>query len=179
MPDVSQVVIGSAKLFIAAEAIAIPTFSGAETDFAAFTAVGYTNDGIECDHGATFHEVHADEESDPIDVSIDKETHGVSVKMIESGLQNLYYAMAGATFNGSDEITFGGKAKPDLFRIGVIGPSPAANKTRELIIYRAYPKSALKLHYKRNMELIYQVQFVALSDSTQPAKARTGMYKDF
>jgi hypothetical protein len=60
-----------------------------------------------------------------------------------------------------------------------MGPSPATNKTRQIMFFRTYAKSALKLTYKRNGQVVYQCQFMALADSTQPAGSRAGIYKDF
>jgi hypothetical protein len=180
MGDVSKVVSGSGAVYIAAETVAIPNLTGNPTaDFAAFTAVGYTDDGVEIDYSASDTEIRVDEESFPVDVLIDKESASVSIKMAETDMGNLYFAMAGATFTGGDTIVFGGLERPNIFRIGFSGPSPDTNKTRELILFRAYAKSALKMHYKRNAKVMYQVQFMALADSTQPAAARAGRVHDF
>ena len=181
MPQNSkQVTIGPSTLFIAPESIAIPTLTGvAATDFAGFDTPGYTEDGVELDHTTTEHEVRADEESDPIDIIIDKETNAVNIKFLQTTMKNLYYAMAGATMPDPSTITFGGKSRPDIFRIGVVGPSTREGFTRFLLLFRAYAKSALKVQLKRAKEAVYQVSFVALADSTQALGARTGLYKDF
>jgi hypothetical protein len=175
----SQLIIGPAQLFIAPDTVAIPTLTGNASDFAAFDSPGYTSDGLEADHTTTDKEIRADEESDPIDVIIDKESNGVNVKLIQTTMQNLYYAMAGATMPDAATITFGGKFRPSIFRIGVIGPSTREGLTRFLLLYRCYAKTALKIKMQRTSEAIYQVNFVALADSTQPLLARTGTYKDF
>jgi hypothetical protein len=177
--DSTQLTIGPSQLFIAPETVAIPTLTGALTDFAAFDSPGYTNDGVEADHTSTPKEIRADEETDPIDVIIDKESNGINVKLIQSSMQNLYYALAGATMPDAATITFGGKTRPNIFRVGVVGPSTKANLSRFLLLYRVYAKTALKIKYQRTSEAIYQVNFVALADFTQPLLARTGIYKDF
>ena len=180
MGDVSKVISGSGAVYVAAETVAIPTLTGNPTsDFGNFTAVGYTEDGVEFDYSATDTEIRVDEESFPVDVLIDKESASVSMKMAETDMQNLYYALTGATFTGGNTITFGGLPRPNIFRIGFSGPAPTTNKTRELILFRAYAKSALKMAYKRNAKVMYQVQFMALADSTQPANERAGIVKDF
>lgn len=176
----SQLIIGPAQFFITPYTGAFPTLTGvAATDFSAFDSPGYTNDGVEADHTTTEKEIRADEESDPIDVIIDKESNGVSVKLIQTTMQNLYYAMAGATLPDANTITFGGKFRPDLFTIGLVGAATREGKIREMLLYRCYAKTALKIKYQRTSEAIYQVSFMALADSTQPALARTGIYKDF
>ena len=179
MATVSNVISGSAALYIAAETVAIPTLTGNVATFGAFTEIGYTDDGIEVDYSATDAEIRVDEESFPVDVLIDKESASISVKMAETTMQNLYFALTGATFTGGNEITFGGLARPNIFRIGVQGPAPTTNKTRQIIFFRVYAKSAMKLHYKRNAKVTYQVQFMALADSTQPVNSRAGIFKDF
>lgn len=179
MGDVSKVISGSGAVYVAAETVAIPNLTGNPTsDFGNFIAVGYTDDGVEIDYSAKESEIKVDEESFPVDVLIDTETASVSVKMAETDMEKLSLAMAGSTLTGST-ITFGGKEKPNIFRVGFSGPAPTTNKTRELILFRAYPKSALKMHYKRNAKVMYNVQFVALADSTQPVNARAGKFQDF
>ena len=175
----ANVISGSAALFIAAETVAIPTLTGNVANFNAFTEIGYTQDGVEFDYSATDVEVRADEESFPVDVLLDKETASVSVKMLESTIQNLYFALTGATFTGGNEITFGGLPRPNIFRIAVQGPAPTTNKVRQIVLFRVYAKSAIKLHYKRTAPVFYQVQFMALADSTQPANSRAGIFRDF
>jgi hypothetical protein len=175
----SQLIIGPARLFIAAETVAIPALTGNASDFALFDEPGYTQDGIEVDHTVTEKEIRADEESDPIDVIIDKETNGLNVKLIQATMQNLYYAMAGASMPDANTMTFGGKLRPNIWRVGLIGPSTKEGKTRFLLFYRMYAKTALKIKMQRTAEAIYQVNFIALADATQPDEARTGIYKDF
>jgi hypothetical protein len=184
--DSSVLIIGPAQFSIAPETVALPTLAGiggaalaAFVSGAGFDLPGYTVDGLETDHNTTDKEIRADEETDAIDVVIDKESNGLNVKLMQSTMQNLYYAMAGATMPDAATITFGGKVRPSIFRIGVIGPSTKAGLTRVLLLYRCYAKTALKIKNQRTSEAIYQCNFVALSDSTQPVNARTGTYKDF
>lgn len=181
MPQsVAEVITGTGVLYIAPESVAIPTLTGNASDFAAFDTPGYTEDGIEVDYSATAKEVNVDEESFPVDILIDKETSSINVKMAQTTMKNLYFSMTGATLNvAEDTVTFGGKVKPDKFRVGFIGPSPGTNATRQILFFRTYAKSALKMTYKRNGELMYQCQFMALADSSQPAGSRAGIYKDF
>jgi len=181
----SNVVSGKADVYIAPETAAIPGLTGNATDFTGggFTALGYTDDGVEIDYTATDAEIRVDEESFPIDVLIDKESASISVKLAETTMQNISYALTGATLAG-DQVTFGGLERPNIFRIGVQGKAPADPatptlfKTRQIVFYRVYAKSAMKMHYKRNGKVMIQVQFVALADSTQPATQRAGIFKD-
>lgn len=178
--NVAQVITGNGILYIAPVTVAIPTLTGSAADFASFDTPGYTMDGVEVDYSATDKLIVVDEESFPVDVLIDKETSAFNVKLAQSTMINLYYAMTGATLNlAQDTVTFGGKVRPDKFRVAFMGPSPAAGAVRQILFFRTYAKSALKLTYKRSGELVYQCQFMALADSTQPAGSRAGIYKDF
>jgi hypothetical protein len=181
MPQNSkEVTIGASLLFIAPETVAIPSLTGnPDSDFVAFDTPGYTEKGVEVDHTTTDHEVRADEESNPIDVIIDKETNGINVQFLQTNMKNLYYSLAGGTMPDADTITFGGKQRPDNFRIGVVGPSTRAGFRRFILLYRVYAKTALKYSFQRSKESLYQVNFIALADSTQPVGSRTGIYKDF
>ena len=179
--NVSEVISGFGTLYIAPElTVAIPTLTGNASDFAAFDTPGYTEDGVEADYSSTEKEIRVDEESFPVDVLIDKETASFNVKLAQTTMHNLAYAMTGASINVAlDTVTFGGKAKPDIFRVAFMGPSPATNKVRQILFFRCYAKSALKLQYKRNGQVMYQCQFMALADSSQPAASRAGVYQDF
>lgn len=181
MPQiVTDVITGTGIFYIAPESVAIPTLTGAASDFSLFDTPGYTLDGVEVDYSATDKLITVDEESFPVDVLIDKETSSINVKMAQTTMQNLYYAMTGATLNvAKDTVTFGGKVRPDKFRVAFQGPSPDTNGVRQILFFRTYAKSALKLTYKRSGELVYQCQFMALADSTQPVGSRAGIYKDF
>jgi hypothetical protein len=181
MPQVSsEVISGTGTLYIAPEATAIPTLTGnPDADFAGFDTPGYTEKGVEVDANSTEHEVRVDEESFPVDVLIDKETASINVVLAQSTLQNLYYAMTGATLVDANTVAFGGKVKPDIFRVAFVGPAATTNKTREILFFRCYAKSAIKLAYKRVGQVMYQCQFMALADSSQPVAQRAGIFKDF
>lgn len=179
--DVTEVISGFGTLYIAPElTTAIPTLTGNATDFSAFDTPGYTEDGIEVDYSSTEKEIRVDEETFPVDVLIDKEVASINVKLAQTTLQNLAYAMTGATINTAlDTVTFGGKAKPDIFRVAFQGPSPGSTAVRQILFFRCYAKSALKLSYKRNGQVMYACSFMALADSSQPAASRAGIYQDF
>jgi len=178
--DVSQVITGFGTLYIAPESVAIPTLTGNASDFSDFDTPGYTEDGVEVDYQSTEKEIRVDEESFPVDVLIDKEVASINVKLAQTTVQNLYYAMTGATLDlGSNKVSFGGKAKPDIFRVAFQGPSPETNGVRQIVYFRCYAKSAFKLQYKRNGQVVYQCSFMALADSSQPAASRAGVFQDF
>lgn len=178
--DVAKVIVGNGTLFIAPESVAIPTLTGVAGDFAGFDTPGYTLDGVEVDYSSTEKLVNVDEESFPVDVLIDKETSSINVKLAQSTMINLYYAMTGATLNiAQDTVTFGGKVRPDKFRVAFMGPGPGTTKVRQILFFRTYAKSAIKQTYKRVGEIVYQCQFMCLADSTQAVGSRAGIYKDF
>jgi hypothetical protein len=173
----SQLMIGPVEFFLAPESVAIPVPTGSVADFAGWDTPGYTSDGLEADHTTTPKEIRADEETDPIDVIIDKETNGLSVKLIQTTMQNIYYSLAGATMPDADTITFGGKVRPNIWRGGFLSSQTREGKKLELIMFRLYAKTAVKVKLQRTSEAIWQCNFVALADPTQPTGSRTGIYK--
>src|SRR5437773_6022828 len=141
MADVLAITTGHGRLYLAPETVAIPNLTGADGDFSGtFDLLGYTDDGVEADHTSTEKEIRVDEETDPVDVLTDKESNMVSVKLAEATMQNLYYAMSGATLPSADVITFGGKPRPNIFRLGFVMPSERnattlLQGTRELVLF--------------------------------------------
>ncbi len=180
MPQiVADVITGFGTLFVAPETVAVPTLTGNVGDFSGFDTPGYTEDGVEVDYSATDKEIRVDEETFPVDIIIDKEVASINVKLAQTTIQNLYYAMTGATLIATDTVAFGGKLRPDKFRVAFMGPSPGATAVRQILFFRTYAKSAIKLTYKRNGQVMYQCQFMALADSTQPVAQRAGIFQDF
>jgi hypothetical protein len=179
MGNVANVIAGSAQLFIAPAGTALPTLSGSATDFNLFSDPGFTDDGMELDYTPTMKDIMVDELSAPVKVLITAEKLIISVKLAETTLQNLYYAIAGGTLASATDLTIGGLTIPNEFVMGFIGPSPAAGAVREGLFYRVIQKQAVKAHYQRKDKQIYQCQFEALADSTKALGANLCDIQDF
>lgn len=177
--NAANITLGPSKLFIAPYATTVPTFSGAETDFSAFTALGFTQDGVEADYTPTWKDIMADEVMGILKKKLISHKMTITAKLIETTLANLAYAMAGATLVSATDLTVGTVQDAPEFRVGWIGSSPA-NGTREMVVYRCVSMSAVKMHVQRKAETIIQVQFEALSDTAQtPITQDLCTYKDF
>ena len=179
MGNVANVIVGSAQLFIAPAGTAQPTLTGNATDFAAFTDPGFSDDGVDFEYSPSLKDIMVDELSAPVKVIITAEKLVVAVKLAETTLQNLFYALAGGVQVSATEITLGGLTIPNEFLLGFIGPSPSTNATREGLIYRVIQKAAPKVHYQRKDKQMYQCQFEALADSTKALGANLCDIQDF
>jgi hypothetical protein len=99
--------------------------------------------------------------------------------MAETTLQNLYYSISGGTLLSASELVIGGKVRPSRFILGVLGPAPTTQATREILIYSTVPKGTVKLHYQRKDKLVYTAQFQALGISSKPLGQNLCDIKDF
>ena len=179
MADVANVISGPATLFVAPDGTAIPTLTGAATDFAAFSQPGYTDKGIEFDYSSTNKEIDVDELTSPVDVLITQEKLTVTVTLAESTLQNLFYSISGGTLTTASRLDIGGKVRPTRFVLGIMGPAPTTLATRQIIIYRAIPNGTVKMHYQRKDKLMYAASFQALGLSTLPLGQNMCVIQDF
>src|SRR5437868_4664234 len=115
MGDVANVISGPGKLFLAPKGTALPTLSGAEADFSAFSNPGFTDKGIEIDYTSTDKDIDVDELTTPVDVLITAEKLVVNVVLAETTLENLYFCISGGTLVSASELTVGGKVRPSEF----------------------------------------------------------------
>ena len=179
MGTIANITVGTSQVFIAPSGTAAPTLTGNATDFGAFTNPGFTTDGIEWDYTPTWKDIMVDELMGIAKKILVSHKLVVSAKLAEATLQNLTYAIPGATFDGVSTLTVGSVVQAPEFVLGWIGPAPNG-KQRECIVYRIASIAAVKAHYQRKSEVIYQVQFEALSDSTQVNPLQDlATFKDF
>ncbi len=174
----ANIVIGSAALYVAPVGIVIPTLTGNESDFAAFSKPGYTNDGIEWDYAATYYDVKVDEVLGIVKKKTVSHKLTMTTKLSEGTLQNLALCCSGATYNGTDTVTFGDVEDPPEWVIGFIGEAPSG-KRRFGIVYRSVSMGASKMHYHKKTEITYALTLEALADSTQPVLQDLAAYRDF
>jgi len=176
MADVAAITVGPSQLFLAPAGTTEPTLTGVAADFHAFTELGLTQDGIEWDYTPTWKDIMVDELMGPAKKILVSHKLVVSCKLAESTLQNLAYAIPGATFSGST-LTIGSIDAPE-FVLGWIGPA-ADGGIRESLVYRVVSIAAVKAHYQRKDMVVYSVQFEGLSDTTKTAPADLATCKDF
>jgi|SRR5581483_2389203 len=179
MGNTANVIYGPAQLFIAPAGTAQPTLTGSATNFAAFAQPGFTDDGIEFDYTATIKDVMVDELTSPAAVILTAEKLVITAKLAEATLQNLFYAIAGAVQVSTTHLTTGGLTAPNEFMLGVMGPAPTTNKTRQILVYRTIQKAAVKMHFQRKDKVIFNCQFEALADSTKTLGANLCNIQDF
>ena len=180
MGTVANITVGTSQVFLAPAGTASPNFTGHATDFGnAFSSPGFTQDGIEWDYTPTWKDIMVDELMGIAKKILVSHKLVVSAKLAEATLQNLAHAIPGATFDGANGLTIGTVAAPPEFVLGWIGPAPSG-KQRECVVYRVVSIASVKAHYQRKSEVIYQVQFEALSDSAQVNPLQDlATFKDF
>jgi len=177
MGVIANITVGASNLYIAPAGTALPTLTGAAADFAAFTEIGFTQDGIEYDYTPTWKDIMVDELMGPAKKILTAHKLVVSTKLAESTLANLAAAIPGATLTGST-LTIGSVTAAPEFILGWRGPG-VNNGTRSALLTRVVSIGAVKAHYQRKDMVIYQTQFEALSDPTQPAAADLATVQDF
>jgi hypothetical protein len=158
MGVIANITVGASNLYIAPSGTNLPNLTGAAADFAAFTEVGFTQDGIEYDYTPTWKDIMVDE------------LMGPAKKILVSPIP-------GATLTGTT-LTIGSVTAAPEFILGWRGPSINGG-TRAALLTRVVSIGAVKAHYQRKDMVVYQTQFEALSDPTQTAAADLATVKDF
>lgn len=186
MADVSNVIAGSGKLYIAAAGSSLPTLTSLPITWPVeWITSGYTDDGIDFTYTPTFKDITVDEELGPVQTLLTAEKLEISLKMAETTLLNLSRAIAGSTLElntptGESTLFLGSAGRTtNEFLLGFEGPAPGAGGTRVVIVYRAKPKAAVSFKYQRKDKVIYAVKFEALVDSTKPEGQRLAEIIDF
>lgn len=176
--SVANIVVGPAQIFVAPYGTAVPTLSGAVTDFGApFIEPGFTDTGIEWDYTPTFADIKVDEILGPVDKIFTAHKLIINVKLAETTLANLNIAIGASTLTGST-LSIGSPLAPPEFILGFIGPAPSG-KIREGIIYRCVSMAALKAQYHRKDKVMYEVQLEAIADTTRPQASDLCTLEDF
>lgn len=178
MGVIANITVGPSNLYLAPAGTALPTLTGAVGDFAAFTEIGFTQDGIEWDYTPTWKDIMVDELMGPAKKILVSHKLIVSAKLAEGTLDNLAAAIPGATLTGTDTLTIGSLNEAPEHRLGWIGPA-VNSTTREALAYRVVSIGAVKAHYQRKDMVVYQTQFECLADPTQLAPADLVSFKDF
>jgi hypothetical protein len=178
MGTIANITVGPSQVFLAPAGAAEPTLTGHATDFgSAFTEPGFTQDGMEWDYTPTWKDIVVDELMGPAKKILVSHKLVISAKLAETTLQNLAYAIPGATFDGTSGLTIGSIEAPE-FVLGWLGPAPNG-KLRECLAYRVVSIAAVKAHYQRKDMVVYATQFECLADPTKLAPADLAIYKDF
>ena len=177
MGVIANITVGPSDLYIAPAGTALPTLSAAAADFGAFTAVGFTQDGIEWDYTPTWKDIMVDELMGPAKKILTAHKLVVSAKLAESTLENLASAIPGATLTGTT-LTIGSVTAAPEFILGWRGPGPN-NSTRVALVTRVVSIGAVKAHYQRKDMVVYQTQFEAMSDPTQATAADLAKMEEF
>lgn len=177
--NAANIILGPSKGFLAPYVTAVPTLTGAESDFSAFIEFGFSQDGFEWDYSSQWKDIVVDERMGIVKKKLISHKLMAGSKLSEATLQNLYFAMAGSTLVSPTELSIGTVTDAPEFRLGWIGTAPNGG-TRMAIVYRCVSIAAVKAHVQRKAETIYQVQFEGLSDTAiTPITADLCTYKDF
>lgn len=177
MGVIANITVGPSDLFIAPAGTALPTLTGAKGDFSHFTEIGFTADGIEFDYTPTWKDIMVDELMGPAKKILTGHKLVVTSKLAETTLQNLTYAIPGATLDGNI-LTIGSVSTAPEFLLGWLGPD-ISGATRQALITRIVSIGAVKAHYQRKDMVEYQVQFEALSDPTRATLADLATIQTF
>jgi hypothetical protein len=177
MGDASNVLVGSAALYVAPYGTDLPDFEAVDFEIPAeWTAVGFTDDGTELGFSVTVKDIKVDEQRAPIQKIIDEEKGTISAKLAESTLQNLYDAIATATLEaavpagptsvGYQRVTLGGG---DLKYVSVmlIGNAPGNGLKRVIIGYKAISQANVTMAFKRTDKTVMNVEFGLIADTTR------------
>ena len=168
-PNATNVVAGSGLLYIAPLGTTLPTVDmHGEYPVSwpmGWTAVGYTEDGIDLVYTPSLKEIMVDEEAAPVQDVLATEKFAITAKLAEATLANMNAAIAASTIttdSTNETITVSIGSKPISYvMVGVQGPAPGTNLARIVICQKAIAKAAVSMKIQRKDKVVIPVSFEA------------------
>lgn len=176
-PDATQLVTGSGVLYVAVLGSTLPSLD-AHGEYpvvwpAAWKAVGYTEDGIDCTYTPTIKPQHVDEETAAVGDVLTEEKFHIAAKLSEATLLNISRSISAAAYvddsavNNDINVKVGSKALV-YYMVGVDGPAPGTNLRRVIIVQKAIATAAVHLKIQRKDKVVIPINFEARQLTGQP-----------
>jgi hypothetical protein len=174
-PNATNVIAGQTVLYVAAAATAPPSLaakpSAATWAAAGFSAVGYTEAGVDFVVTPAVKDITPDETITPIKQIITGIKLEVKTKLLESHLENLQRVLPLSTLTnpgaGIKTLTIGSGGSLNEFVIGFQGPGVGGVDSRVIVVWRVNNVSSVSQGYQRKDVTMLDVTFSALTDSTK------------
>src|SRR5579862_782670 len=167
-PDVSQILVGPGLIMIAPVGTTQPTLTAPLSWPAGWSAVGYTDAGVDVIYTPTIKEVYVDEEAAVVADILEKEKFVVQAHLAEVDLPNLNAAIAASTYiPATPQITFGSQAL-NYIAVGVAGPAPDTYTNRVILVQKAITTVAVSMKITRKDKQVLPVSWDARKLSGQP-----------
>jgi hypothetical protein len=169
-PNATNVIAGSGLLYVAPLGTTLPTID-VHGEFPVvwpmgWTAVGYTDAGIDLVYTPTIKEIMVDEEAAPVSDILTTEKFSVASHLAEATLLNLSNAVSASTYtddsavNEAIKVSIGSKSLGYMM-VGVQGPAPGTNLARVVLIQKAIAKAAVSMKIQRKDKVTIPVTFEA------------------
>lgn len=180
--DVSKVMVGSVKLYVAPSGTTLPNLDGSYPIVwpMGWTGVGYTESGVDLSYSPSVKEIKVDEELAPVLYVLDGEKCELSANLSQDTLDNLNRAISASTLTTTAATMTDGKFKTLKFGSGVLtevmvgfegyapNDTPGATLLPAVAVgYRAMAQANVKMTFKRSEKVVIPVTFGLLADSTK------------
>lgn len=169
-PDVTQLVSGSGKLYVAPLGTALPTVD-ASGEFPVvwpmgWVAVGYTEAGIDAAYAPSMKELTVDEEAAVVGDILQTEKFTVSAQLAEATLANLNRAISASSLvdhsaSLGDVHLSAGSLPLTYTMVGIEAPAPGTDKVRLIIVQKAIAKANVSMKIQRKDKVIFPCEFDA------------------
>lgn len=146
--------------------------------------VGHCKGGAEVTYEPNYHEVMVDKYGEtPVEARLNGERLIAKVRFAEFTIVNLKKAMPQTQFAGAGNarITFGRNAGARATDSAVeltLHPSNLNTREHDVILYKAYPISAITLNHVNDEDKVIEVEFLALVDESKANGNYLGMIGD-
>ena len=172
--SISEVMLGTGELYIAAEATAFPTDPTTTPSSSDWTDIGYSESGWTLDYDKTFEDVMVAEEIDPVFTIKTAQEIRISGELAQVSLANLKEAMGGGTITTGSPSTGFSELKPpatDAFLeksllLRVDAPDSTLGgtlKKRDILVPRAVNVGAFSMtHAKAPQKVLVSVEYKVL-----------------
>lgn len=145
--------------------------------------LGHTYGGVTLNYAPEYADILADQfGKTPIDKVLIGEVWTAKVKLAESKVANLGIAVPAGTISG-DKVTVGKDAGFRLSTVAkqlVLHPlcNLASNRDDDVVFYKAVVHGEVEIGYNNEDERVFEVEFVALVDTTKSNGAYLGLMGD-
>ena len=183
MANAKNIIVGAAQFWVGAPDAVTPKPAGSSTTTTGFTAVGFTQEGVEVSYEPDYGDVEVDQLLDSARIFKQGMRVTVNTTFAEATLENLLvvWGQSGAPAGGSVNILAGALGQSPVERsLLFVGPAPSPTTAQERVyhILRAVQTESTSFALRRSEATGLPASFRCLPDASASGGAAYGSITD-